>query len=581
MLPREEEPATPLRLLIASNGSVRTISLTGNRWTVGRASECNIILRDPTVSRQHLILERDGNEIRFRDLGGSNPALLDGKPTRSGKLPVGQELVVGLTRLVIEERQRPSPVATPQKATVILSREVLDEELPTSSPHSSYSHAAANVLEQIEWTFADLDDLAHTAEPLLELARNLTQRRRGWLGRFTAQGQMETLASTTTNKESPLHLAETSIEDARRIRRPHILKTDEAGTVIERLVMPLGEAGDGMLVLEDALEGAPQGQDLLQMAESLCRVIWHRLQETQERSRLREELERLRFHGTTAHHALLTSSRLQTVRENVRRAASGFHATALIGEPGTEREDLARYLHAESPRRAEPFFSYDASKAATATRDLLGDNKRPGLVQRALGGTIFIDHFSNLATATQEKLVATLGDHRDDNSTRLLIGDEPSHNDHASWTRTIKDMVDGQCFKIPPLREDTRDIIALAEIILSELGTCADGSPRLMTERCKGMLASHDWPGNVRELRITLETAAAKAGNQAITPRHLPSTITSQDTEQENSIPTLAAIERAHIEEVMLRTGGNRSRAAQVLGIASSTLYEKLRKYDI
>ena len=99
-----------------------------------------------------------------------------------------------------------------------------------------------------------------------------------------------------------------------------------------------------------------------------------------------------------------------------------------------------------------------------------------------------------------------------------------------------------------------------------------------MSERCKRLLTQHSWPGNVRELRLTLESAAAKAGNQIITPRHLPAELADSDGQ---AAPSLEDVERAHIAEVMIRTRGVRSRAAQVLGIASSTLYEKLKKYQI
>ena len=175
------------RLLILSDDSVRTIALTGDRWTIGRSPDCAITLRDPTVSRRHLLLERSGDSFKFQDLGGANPALLDGKSVRQGILLTGQQLTIGLTRLVLEARRQPSPVATSQVGTVVISREVVDEELPASSGPKSFTATAARVLERIEWTFADLGDLTHTAEPLLELALNLTNRRSGWLARFQAR----------------------------------------------------------------------------------------------------------------------------------------------------------------------------------------------------------------------------------------------------------------------------------------------------------------------------------------------------------------------------------------------------------
>ena len=81
------------RLLILGDGTVRTITLRGDRWTVGRGQDCTIVLRDPTVSRKHLHLEWVDGQLRFRDLG-SNPAVLDGKPLRQGVLRPGQVLEI-------------------------------------------------------------------------------------------------------------------------------------------------------------------------------------------------------------------------------------------------------------------------------------------------------------------------------------------------------------------------------------------------------------------------------------------------------------------------------------------------------
>ena len=89
------------RLLIVGDGTVRTVSLHGARWIIGRAVECAVPLRDPTVSRRHLLLERHGNEFRFQDLGGSNPVLLDGRVANQGPVSPGQTLSIGMTRLTI------------------------------------------------------------------------------------------------------------------------------------------------------------------------------------------------------------------------------------------------------------------------------------------------------------------------------------------------------------------------------------------------------------------------------------------------------------------------------------------------
>ena len=122
----QSTPDSMFRLIVLGDGSVRTIPLLGSRWIIGRAPECTVPLRDPTVSRRHIGLERHGECFRFQDLGGSNPILLDGRPVSQGILDVGQTLLIGLTRLTLE-RRRPSAVIVPDSsATIMLAREVIE-----------------------------------------------------------------------------------------------------------------------------------------------------------------------------------------------------------------------------------------------------------------------------------------------------------------------------------------------------------------------------------------------------------------------------------------------------------------------
>ena len=569
------------RLLIVGDGTVRTVPLHGLRWMVGRAIDCTVPLRDPTVSRRHLLIERQGNEFRFQDLGGSNPVLLDGRVANNGPVAIGQTLAIGMTRLTIEQRSIPAQLTTQLGPTVVLSREVIDDELQAPAP-GSLSSTAARILDRIEWTFADLGDLADAAEPLLALAMNLSGRSTGWIGRFNALGAIDTLASVSSIGAKEIQLPEGVLIEARRIHQPHLLTTQEGEAAHNRLVIPLGKNSDGLLVLESPEPGAPQGQELLRMAKSLGAVVWHRLQETTERQRLRDELQRLRFHGSATHNALLASARLNNARQTLRHLAGSLTPILLVGEEGTEREALARYLHAESPRRQAAFLPWDAGRvpAWRHDKDLFGDGRDRGLLRRGGGGTVLIDNADALSPAVLTQLIATL-EHDD-------LGHEPpalvlavTQQPGAEWDEPVAKTLASQRIVVPPLRSEPRDVLALAELFLSEMGTSPDGSSRLLTERTKRVLAAYSWPGNVRELRLVLESAAAQAGTQPIAPRHLPPPL---DTEHNTSIPevvTLEELERQHIQNVMARTGGNRTRAASMLGIASSTLYDKLKRYGI
>lgn len=578
-------PETHYRLVIHGDGSIRTIPLEGNRWVIGRSGDCDVPLRDPTVSRRHLQLERVGDEIRFLDLGGSNPVMIDNCPVKHGVIGLNQVLSIGLTQLRLQSRRRPEQLAPQPNPTVVLSRLVIDKDAPTD-PSASRTGQALRILEQIESTFADLGELSDAAEPLLALALDLTHRSGGWIGLFQPQGSVETLALYHGNDRQQV-LPSTVLDEARRIGQPHQLVTRDSKGTRDWLVVPLGPGVNGLMLMESERPGAPSGQELLRLCRSLGKVVWHRLQETMERLRLRDELQRQRFHGSVAHNALLASARLHAARQTLRAFAGTCGPVLLIGEEGTEREDLARYLHAESPRRLAPLVQWSATRAEEwrHQQDLFGDASVPGgMWLRASGGTLCIDHADRLRPELLSQLLRALQGPptSSEQPPPVLVLQSPIGIEDGNWPPELADRLRLQQVTIPPLRSDARDVLTLAELFLSEMGTCIDGKPRLLTERSKRLLSNYGWPGNVRELRSVLEDAAAKAGNQPIAPRHLPPAIGSESgAPPAAELPTLEEVERQHIVEVMQRTGGNRSRAAQVLGIASSTLYEKLKRYCI
>jgi transcriptional regulator with AAA-type ATPase domain/pSer/pThr/pTyr-binding forkhead associated (FHA) protein len=587
MEPAASSPATQYRLLILGDGSVRTIPLGGNRWVIGRSADSDIPLRDPTVSRRHVQIERVENEFRFLDLGGSNPVLIDHRPSKQGVIQVGQVMSIGLTQLILQERRRPEQLVPQSNPTVVMSRLIIDEDQPADTSNSR-SNLARRILEQIEWTFADLGDLSDAAQPLLDLALDLTHRSSGWIGRFLPQGGIETLALRHGPDQQPV-LPATVLDEARRIGAPHILVTRDSQGTSHRLVVPLGRSNDSLMLLEGLQPDAPTGQDVLRLCRSLGAVVWHRLQETSERLQLRDELQRQRFHGSFAHNALLACTRLQDARQSLRALAGTCGPVLLVGEEGTEREDLARYLHAESPRRQGPLVQWSAARVPDwrQQQELFGDAQAPGgMWLRASGGTLSIDHADRLLREVLQQLLHALK--RPPSSAEqappVLVLQSPVGLDDvgSAWPAELVDLLRMQQVPIPPLRSDARDVLALAELFLSEMGTRADGSPRLLTERSKRLLSNYGWPGNVRELRSVLEAAVAQAGNNPIAPRHLPPSIGSESgAPPAAELPTLEEVEREHIVMVMHRTGGNRTRAAQVLGIASSTLYEKLKRYCI
>lgn len=550
------------RMLIYGRGTARTISLAGTRWTIGRSEECTITLEDPTVSRRHLVLERDGDSFTFRDLGSSNLPVVAGRPRSSGRLDCGEELALGMSRLMIEARNRPHPVQATSGETVVLAREVLEGDASPADTQPADTGAMSKALDSFARAFGSLSAPEHAAAPLLELALDLTGHQRGWLALLPRPDRLEMLASISpSTEEADSSLPEGALNDARRLGHPYLLRTDEGGRDRERLLAPLGIDLEGLLVLELPLPNAPRGQALLHLAKTLGLLVWRRLTESKEHQLLQDKLDSAAFHGTDPHQALLTSTRLQRARAQLRSRSADRRGVVLEGEPGTETEELARLLHSDSVRHGATFTRWRRAE--------------PELALDANGGTLFVDAQTPLQPAEQEHVAALMAQHP---SWRLVIA---TTNAASITCPELRAAVEPEPITIPALRTAPRDVTALAELFLAQLGPNQDGAPRLLGERARRLLTSHDWPGNVHELRTTVEAAAVRAGSQPIAPRHLPLAQDPSGDAPEASIPPLEEVERRHIEEVLRRTGGVRSRAAKILGIANSTLYEKLKRYRI
>ena len=593
-----DQPAddAAIRLVVVDDHTIRTFPLQGARWVVGRGAECDLRLRDPAVSRRHVLLERDGGGLRFTDLGGVNPVLLDGRIAQSGPLQAGQVLLVGMTRLLLDRPRAGATMVTDPAETLVIAREDLalaapavDRERGCGLDPIELSHVFAGM----EWAVADLGAERDVAEPLLELALHATNRRHGVLGRFADDGAFVELAAIDHGSpQREIRVPPRLLAEARGASEPFLALTQVQGEQREQLLAPLGPGPAALLLLGNPRRGAASGQPVLQLARTLGALIWQRLCETRERATLRAEVTEMGRRRALAHEGVLASGRLQGLRAALRDAAAQGLPVLLLGEAGTETAALARYVHSIGLHIVGPFVPFDGAQvpAERATEELFGAGPvAPGALERALGGTLFVDGPERLPGDCQQRLARCLRERRLERSGRVLplelqlvaATDRDPHADTGSWQPELVAVLGHRKHVVPPLRLDARDVQTLADLFLAELGPAPGGGPRSLSSRARRALTDYAWPGNVRELRAVLEQAAARAGNEPIAPRHLPDHIAPADDLRLDEIRSLEAMEIDHIRDVLERVGGNRSRAAQVLGIAASTLYDKLKRYGL
>ncbi|HET7544365.1 MAG TPA: sigma-54 dependent transcriptional regulator [Polyangiaceae bacterium] len=299
------------------------------------------------------------------------------------------------------------------------------------------------------------------------------------------------------------------------------------------------------------------------------------------------------------------SSSMRSVLELLEPLARAEVPVTLIGETGTGKDVLARTIHQLSTRGDGPFVVFDcgAVAASLAESELLGHERgaftgavgvHVGAFERAHGGTLFLDEIGELPLELQTRLLRLLGN----SSVRRVGGTQDRAFDVRIVAATNRDLqvevhagrfrrdlyfrLAAAVVQVPPLRKRTEDIPALALRLLEDLG---HAEVRIAPDALR-VLTCRQWHGNVRELKNTLACAIAFLDGQQLEARHLVVPSASEPGEQ-SAIEQLAlggiklaAIEQAAIEQTLRLTGGNKARAAEILGIAPSTLYEKLKKYQ-
>ena len=297
---------------------------------------------------------------------------------------------------------------------------------------------------------------------------------------------------------------------------------------------------------------------------------------------------------------------MQKLFDLIDRAAQSAANILITGESGTGKELVARAVHEASRRRGE----FVAVNCAAIPHELVESElfghtgqaftgaraPRAGLFESADGGTIFLDEIGELPPAIQPKLLRVL----QEGTVRRVGADRETRIDVRVISATNRDLekdaAEGRFrqdlfwrlnvinLRVPPLRERAFDIPLLVEHFLAKFTRGAAQQKEIAPETL-ALLISYPWHGNVRELENTIERAVALAAGAVITPEDLPERIRSGAenaailAEAKTRRLTVSELEREYILEILRETGGNKSRAAEILGLDRKTLYRKIEEY--
>ncbi len=329
-----------------------------------------------------------------------------------------------------------------------------------------------------------------------------------------------------------------------------------------------------------------------------------------ENLRLRRELEgKYRFHDIIGR-----SPKMLDLFETVRKVSAYSTGILITGESGTGKELVARAIHYESGRKEAPFVAVNLAAVPEnlLESELFGHVKgaftdasrdKPGLFEEADKGTLFLDEIGELPQALQVKLLRAL----QEGEIRRIGSTSTSRVDVRIISATARDIEkavkDGDfrddlyyrlnvvALKMPPLREKIEDVVPLVEHFISVFNKKLNTSIKGIEKEALAKLMNYSWPGNVRELENCIERAMILTDTDTIGvsdfPREVVRGTEGTDGPADSSLPTLSIkkasrdMEKRLISAALKKTGGNQTKAAELLEISYRALLYKLKEYNI
>jgi DNA-binding NtrC family response regulator len=329
------------------------------------------------------------------------------------------------------------------------------------------------------------------------------------------------------------------------------------------------------------------------------------LSKTLEISENKRRSDYLKIQQKQADFYVGTSDKLRKIHELIQLLAKNDTTVLVLGETGTGKGLYARLIHNFSARAGYNFVEINCAgfSRELLESELFGYDKgaftgavgnKPGLLELANGGTLFLDEIGEMEFNVQSKLLKVI----EDKKFRRLGGLQEKVVDLriiAASNRNLEKEVKNKSFRedlfyrlnvmpivVPALRDLKEDILPLSEYFLNSI--CQKQGKRVtgFSDSARNALLNYSWPGNIREMCNLIERSVILCDRPVIEPVDLglaPS-VRSRETPHV-SLGSLEELEREHIQKVLQASGNNLSRAADILGITRSTLYSKIKKYNL
>ena len=422
-----------------------------------------------------------------------------------------------------------------------------------------------------------------------EVVEVVTRPGAQWM-RFIRQAQVR------STMRVPIRMKDRAIGGIAFMSRAADAFDEEDGIVASRIADQLALALAHQELAEEARRMA--------LAEERARRLEHRVE------MLSTELDRF-----SAHRALGQSAAWKKALADATQVAATDTTVLVTGESGTGKEVIARYIHRGSSRAKGTFVALNcaALPEQLLESELFGHERgaftgavesRPGKIEQANGGVLFLDEVGEMSPAVQAKFLRVLQEREFQRvgGSKVLKADVRIV---AATNRDPRAAIAAGAFRedlyyrlgvfeihLPPLRERPEDILVLAEAFLEEVGRTIGRPAAGISEEAREQLLVHAWPGNVRELKNAIERAVILCQGGLVTREHLPITVARPvPARVAIAAPAAAAfpvegvalgdVERELVQKAMAKAGNNKVQAAKLLGLSRGQLYSLLRRHGL
>lgn len=612
----------PKLIILSGDQPGRAFALAGDRpITIGREAGSTLQLKDESVSRVHAIVEFASETWRIQDQASLNGTFVNSVEVEHRELESGDLIRIGEFLLLFAADSDTTGIFDPlQLADSTRVKRIIGAEKqrvaddPVGADSTSGPVRKLSFLYRLSREMYRVSGVEELCKYALRSAMEVVSASAGRIAIRTHSGRLQTywIGESTPNETSAQVLSNWVIERDEAIlldihkgdlEWKKTLHEPEDGTAIV-VPVPSSLTPVGSIELFEPSEKKSFSNADLEFMVSVAQQLGMAIEWLQRMRRVEQANDQLREQlSCTRVNLIGECTAIQELKRQLVRVAATNVTTLLLGESGTGKEVASRSIHELSPRQKGPFVAVNcaAFNEGLLESELFGhergaftgaDKQRIGQFERANTGTIFLDEIGEMSLNCQAKVLRLL----EGQPFERVGGSQPVETDVriiAATNRDLERMVADNLFRedllfrlrvvelsMPALRERGEDIVTLAEHFLDQLASEIGVSNLRFSPEAIQTMRQHNWPGNVRELRNAVERGIVLRSQEVIVAEDLGlklGTIRQGNSSEQKPLP-LAVVERQHIQHVLTVTGGNKSRACEILEIPRSSLYNKLKE---